>query len=104
MGRYESRPARLTGLALMDGPEGARERVLYASEAQAGHHALVIGDPGECAVAVTGTPAELAAFLDRAGDLVGRLLIAAHPDLAAHVAARTMGTEFAVSEARRRAG
>jgi hypothetical protein len=60
--RYECGRAAGTPISVLSGREAVEEQVLYASEAKAGEHALIIGDPYASAYAVTGTPAQLREF------------------------------------------
>jgi hypothetical protein len=64
--RYECGRAPQTGIGILSGRDATQEEVLTAAEVRAGQHALVLGDPYASAYAVTGTPAEIDAFLCRA--------------------------------------
>lgn len=76
--RYECGNAREIEAGVMACEEALEEEVLYDSETQAGHIALIIGDPYATAYALTGTPAEVLAYLDRARAQVARAQGAAH--------------------------
>jgi hypothetical protein len=63
--RYECGTAGTTEISVLSGRPAAEAEVLTRQEIRRGEHALIIGDPWASAYAITGTPAELRAFVDK---------------------------------------
>jgi hypothetical protein len=65
MSRYECSRAADTAVEVLAGREAVLAGVLYPREVGRGEFAVVLGDPGATAYAISGTPHELRALLGR---------------------------------------